>query len=236
MKNKNIYFDALILPKRIGFTLAEVLITLGIIGVLAAMTIPALITAYEKHQVVTKLQKAISVMNQAYKQSFDDVGEPSDTESAGMGSSAYFETYWAPYVKTAVICNTYSDCGYSTNTPFYQPGGKNDTIAVTNANARTAFYTMDGILYIAYTTSGSSQSDYTKYIIVDINGGRNPNKFGRDVFVLVRLDDGEGVQPYGNNLDLTDSSIKSKCISSNGWTCAEHIRRKGWTIDKDYPW
>ena len=53
-----------------GFTLAEILITLGIIGVVAAMTIPTLITNYQKKASVTKLQKAISILNQAYKLSF----------------------------------------------------------------------------------------------------------------------------------------------------------------------
>lgn len=43
--------------KKIAFTLAEVLITLGVIGVVAAMTIPTLITSYQKHVVETKLTK-----------------------------------------------------------------------------------------------------------------------------------------------------------------------------------
>lgn len=66
---------------KLGFTLAEVLITLGIIGVVAAMTIPTLISNHQKKQTVVKLQKAISVMNQAYKLSYDEVGEPSVTEA-----------------------------------------------------------------------------------------------------------------------------------------------------------
>ena len=43
--------------KRSGFTLAEVLITLGIIGVVAALTIPNLIAGYEKQVTISKLQK-----------------------------------------------------------------------------------------------------------------------------------------------------------------------------------
>ena len=38
-----------------GFTLAEVLITLGIIGVVAALTLPSLITNYRKKQTVAQL-------------------------------------------------------------------------------------------------------------------------------------------------------------------------------------
>ncbi|MDE6138465.1 MAG: type II secretion system GspH family protein [Candidatus Gastranaerophilales bacterium] len=50
-----------------GFTLAEVLITLGIIGVVAAITIPGLLTRSEQNVTVTKLERAISVLNKAYK-------------------------------------------------------------------------------------------------------------------------------------------------------------------------
>lgn len=50
-----------------GFTLAEVLITLGIIGVVAAMTIPNLMTAHKKRVIESKLKKAVSTINQAIK-------------------------------------------------------------------------------------------------------------------------------------------------------------------------
>lgn len=46
-----------------GFTLAEVLITLGIIGVVAAMTIPTLIANAQKHSAVTGLIEADSIIN-----------------------------------------------------------------------------------------------------------------------------------------------------------------------------
>ena len=46
---------------RKGFTLAEVLITLGIIGVVAAMTIPTLMAKFEKQQYVTQLKETYTV-------------------------------------------------------------------------------------------------------------------------------------------------------------------------------
>ena len=48
-----------------GFTLAEVLITLGIIGIVAAMTLPALVGKYQKKVTVTRLKKFYSTMQQA---------------------------------------------------------------------------------------------------------------------------------------------------------------------------
>lgn len=69
-----------------GFTLAEVLITLGIIGVVAAMTTPALMTNYQKRSFVSKLQKAISTINQAYMLSYNDLGDVTGTQAKEMGS------------------------------------------------------------------------------------------------------------------------------------------------------
>lgn len=57
-----------------GFTLSEVLITLGIIGVVAALTIPTLVANYRKKVVVSKVKKAYSTLQQAVKLSEADNG------------------------------------------------------------------------------------------------------------------------------------------------------------------
>lgn len=60
---------------RKGFTLAEVLVTLSIIGTVAAMTLPSLINKHRKVEVVTKLEKFYSVFNQAIKMSEAEYGD-----------------------------------------------------------------------------------------------------------------------------------------------------------------
>ena len=57
-----------------AFTLAEVLITLGIIGVIAAMTLPSLITNYKGHILYTQLQKSYSVMQNALQMMNNEEG------------------------------------------------------------------------------------------------------------------------------------------------------------------
>ena len=224
---------------RLGFTLAEVLITLGIIGVVAAITIPNLITNYQKHVTVTKLQKAISILNQAYKMSYDDVGEPSSSESFAMGSDTYFNKYWAPYIKTAIICKTYQQCGYKRINPWLRANHTVATVVVVANNERTTFYTSDGFLYIIFTSQGSGKpGTFVKnsQVYVDINGGEGPNIFGRDLFILTRVEkDGGGIQPSG--YELSSAIINNDCSKKgSGVYCAEKIRRAGWKIEKDYPW
>ena len=226
------------LKKKFAFTLAEVLITLGIIGIVAAMTIPTLIENYQKNQVVTKLQRAISVINQAYKLSYDDVGEPSVQDSFEMGPEQYFKTYWAPYLKVLTYCFGYAVCGYKKNYPFTYVDNSNMYAMVYDPTTRVSFLTADGFFYIVYTAnykSGSTTERQPYYmILVDINGSTGPNRAGRDVFLLTRTqEDGGGVQPYGYS--ALSQNVRKNCLST-GQTCADYIRRSGWKIGKDYPW
>ena len=64
--------------RKIAFTLAEVLITLGIIGVVAAMTLPSLIQNYHEKQRVTQLKKAYSVMQNAFLMAQEEYGDVTD--------------------------------------------------------------------------------------------------------------------------------------------------------------
>ncbi len=240
------HVDLLPTKVKFAFTLAEVLITLGIIGIVAAMTIPTLISNYQKKQTVTKLQKAISVLNQAYKLSFDDVGEPEDAFS--MGSDEYFKQYWSPYLKVSTICTMDSNyCGYNNNQPFVSLDGTNANVGLFVPNAsRISFLTPDGFLYIIYTGNYATQPDGTRKwqsfprVLVDINGPTGPNRQGRDVFWLLRTqNNGGGIQPVGYNERLgivqTDCSYDASG-SGAGSYCADYIRRSGWSINKDYPW
>lgn len=67
-----------------GFTLAEVLITLGIIGVVAAITIPSLISNYQKKSTVTQLKKTYATISNAIRLSEDENGELSGWEFEKM--------------------------------------------------------------------------------------------------------------------------------------------------------
>lgn len=97
--------------KKFGFTLAEVLITLGIIGVVAAMTIPNLLTKMDHNAKIAKLQKSISIMNQAMRMSIHDNGEYDGWDSS-LAPKPYVEQYFAPYLKIVTWCDTAQKCGY----------------------------------------------------------------------------------------------------------------------------
>ena len=227
---------------KFGFTLAEVLITLGIIGVVAAMTIPNLIQHYQQEATVNKLKKAISVLNQAYKLSFDDVGEPG-ADQLQITSTEYFNTYWAPYIKVSNFCSTYKVCGYNKFTPWTNANGTPNGWYIVEPRLRTSFVTPDGVAVVSLFSTWADD-DGGKFekkknvfeIIVDINAGEKPNRLGRDVFFLTRVtENGGGIRPYG--FEKSNDEIDKNCSKTGtGEYCAEKIRRAGWSIDKSYPW
>ena len=222
--------------KQPAFTLAEVLITLGIIGIVAAMTIPTLITNYQKKQTVTKLQKAISVVNQAYRLAYDDVGELSINDAFLISGKDYFNKYWAPYIKVLTYCDTPEKCGYKDNNFYRYPGTISGYNVVTTERNGITFFTADGFLYNVRVAEGDEQK--SGKIFVDINGSTKPNVFGKDVFLLDRkVEDEKGgvVVPFCS--DNTTEEVKKNCTTKGLRTCcAEMIKRAGWRIEKDYPW
>lgn len=89
---------------QIGFTLAEVLITLGIIGVVAAMTLPAITASYRKQEASARTKKFYTTMLQAIVMAENDFG-PAKDWVRGQNATETFMTYFAPYMKYQEIKN-----------------------------------------------------------------------------------------------------------------------------------
>ena len=77
--------------KYLGFTLAEVLITLGIIGVVAAITIPALINNYKAARLKSQFLKSYSTIQQVFKRMQDD--EISTDPKSYIDGSSYYKIF-----------------------------------------------------------------------------------------------------------------------------------------------
>lgn len=83
---------------KFGFTLAEVLITIGIIGVVAAITIPGLITNIQHRDYSAKLKKFYSTMKQAIISAEDDFGDVASWDKS-LDNKEFVQKYLGPYIK-----------------------------------------------------------------------------------------------------------------------------------------
>ena len=202
-----------------AFTLAEVLITLGIIGVVAALTLPALINNYEKSVVETRMQKFYTNINAALKLSIVENGDmvdwtfPQDYYDAD-GSEKFFNTYLKnnlQYLKTVPRVTT----SWPTN-----------GIEV-DLNDGSAFVLSD--TWITYYPNANKKL-----------------RSGVDSFIFIINKNGNSVVPHGYDLKLNESTIKlveDVSYSCNGKSrkafnrsCAAYIMQNGWKIPKYYPW
>ncbi len=225
-------------PRKAAFTLAEVLITLGIIGVVAAMTLPTLIANGNKQAAVTALKKNYNILNQALQLSQNDNGDYQYWENGfQMGAESYFAKYYEPYLKGIKKCTDY--CGYKEQYPWKNLSGKVFAWAVQIDNLRQPYVLADGTIIVVSVGSGiqnNEEYESNNYIIVDINGTKRPNTLGKDVFMFERTIS-KGIQPLGY-ADPEDS-MTVHCSKSNisiGDWCAAKIMKDNWEMKDDYPW
>lgn len=216
-----------------AITLAEILITLGIIGVVAALTIPNLITNYQKTQATSKLKKGYTNLAQAVRQSEIDNGS-NEYWDWGFGGALTprqsFDTYWAPYLKIAQYCSTSAECGYGTTTQYADLTG---TLGYNIAfpTARTTVVLADGSVLLVMSSSGGVS---LKDIYLDINGGKGPNRYGKDVFYFI-LDPNKGLMPYCHSCSINTVNINCQAGHSGSY-CTAKIMKDGWEMANDYPW
>ena len=95
-----------------GFTLAEVLVTLGIIGVVSAMTVPTLMQNHQRKTYVTQLHKVYNELNQAFQQFKNDNNALTLLE-AGLSDQTAVNNFLKTYFKTVTVCDTLEEpCVY----------------------------------------------------------------------------------------------------------------------------
>lgn len=222
-----------------AFTLAEVLITLGIIGVVAAITIPTVVAKYQKAQTVTVLKESYSILLQAMRLSQEENGSI-DSWNTALSGHDFFHKYLANYLKWQ---NEYTSSQLKKEAPRYCLNGRLYTGTLYTDNISSHFTLLNGSMI-------TSQIDGAGMIIgIDVNGFSKPNKVGRDNFMFY-LTPQYGLVPmggkgspeylsYGNqtrNDILQHQNLYSCNKNACGYWCSSVIISDNWNISDDYPW
>lgn len=215
-----------------GFTLAEILITLGIIGVVAAMTMPSLIANHRKKEVGTKLAKIYSAMNQAIKLSENDNGEKTEWElNFGTSSSptqdyngltAWYNKYLEKYLTVTQKGKTASG-----DLLLYFPDG-------TILKIERCIYDMQFYLNakaLSKPVLGKNSFEFRF----------NPILLNHQAGIKNKLEDllGKGFEPYTAEWDGTREDLFKNplygCKNTGGNFCTKLIQMSNWEIPDDYP-
>ena len=178
-----------------GFTLAEVLITLGIIGVVAALTAPALIQNAGNAKIGPTLQKVKSTIENANEQILYE-NEASNLYAVADNTSGYMEL-----LSEYISGSSYNSTSVSTSAGFDIPYKTYNGSTWSSFMVKVFSFSQSlDLLFLpsdpSYNAIGSFAGGY-KQLLVDINGSdTTPNTFGKDVFWFL-IDYNGTVIPYG---------------------------------------
>lgn len=168
-----------------GFTLAEVLITLGIIGIVAAMTIPVIQAKIEMKQHEVALKKIYSELSQAVSQMQNPdtwVDIPSTNDPTGVRDA--FDKV-LQYSKKDNCINIWGEIGYNNPASKYRNYKGTAPAYMHISNGSRAVVLKNG-MFMGFT-SGYRTTLNIHEIYVDTNGSKLPNMLGMDVHKFVLL-------------------------------------------------
>lgn len=207
--------------KKFGFTLAEVLIALSIVGVVSALTIPTLVSENQKKVQAAALSVAVSDFETAMRSmmEIEDVTELVDTRAwegvANNLSSSTSEDNIKEFVGD--ISDYIEFPSFDRNVANFYRGKtvydiNNNNIGTNNwaMTGKVVFSTNKNIVYMIGTgnvqnraitaeqalTNGVNLRNIVAFVTIDVNGSQPPNKFGRDIFYFELGDDGV-LYPFG---------------------------------------
>ena len=229
-----------------AFTMSEVLITLGIIGIVAAMTLPSLIGNYQKKQTVAQLKKFYSVMSQAINRAEIDYGDVKYWDFGKNNETIkFFNLYLRPYLN---IMKTYEVGEFPSDITYYCISGGSCT-SYGDVDGNPKFVLSDGTMIISTDFFVDATGKVPGInVLVDINGFKGPNRYGRDVFAFSIQHEKKFVPAgigYTSALDETgeydrdwimNGNSRGCSRNKNGFWCAALIMMDGWEIKDDYPW
>ncbi|MBR1754215.1 type II secretion system protein, partial [bacterium] len=213
---------SLLVPLR-GFTLAEVLITLGIIGVVAALAIPTLISNNNKRIVETRLAKFYSTMNQAVELSEVENGpkEKWDASSSFEHPCDWVDKYLKDYIKTTEIKPDEEVCVVA------YPDGS----LLSTSDARHFDFYPKAQNYENKENAQNGKDLFTFRFVPQESLSHNRWHYKK------------GFEPYkyawtGTENDLRDGSVAGYGCNNTGGNkiyCTAYIQYNNWKIPDDYP-
>jgi len=235
--------------KNKAFTLAEVLITLAIIGVIAAITIPSIIANHQKRTLETQFAKAYRTLSTAVQMAVAEHGEfdswdfKNDTYTSEE-QNALAQKYFLPYLNVVKFCPA-GEIGCFPDVMYKRKNG-NDFQNISKSPAPRAMLA-DGTNMVFITEFNYVDKKRRAYeFYIDINGFKKPNTTGYDLFSFLFFPQTGEFLPQNINIEgrfdeetgafvkRTAEEINADCLSSSnssGWSCGAKVIQDGFKMN-----
>ena len=216
-----------------GFTLAEVLITLGVIGIVAALTLPSVIDKYNEKVTIEKLTSAYSLLDNGFTQAISDYGTVDNWADQDNRLTFIYEKIMPKYFKVIKTCpsgKAAKNCNVENFTALggdmsgYMVGSNYQTFVLANGINIIFSPGVDRCLLqknlMNVADNGMRYGSYGQYcaqFFVDINGKQNPNRLGYDIFPFWLAKD--GVLPSGAQEEtIWCQTFEEMCKKKSGFS------------------
>ena len=228
-----------------GFTLAEVLIAMTIVGIISVLTVPSVMQNTFTKANIAKLQAVHAQVSQAVKQAMVDerINDLRDSEfvssTANQQQSLNID-FIEKYFNMSKSCTTVSDCFASTYKEIKNASLANSINYIKTDKAGYAILT-NGAAIALDLSSQMTSSTSKAHFVVDVNGKESPNIFGRDLFQFFIYPDGfvgvkEDTWTLDDDEDAADfnTQLTSKCTNSTdkpAAACFLLLQQNNWKAD-----
>jgi len=228
-----------------AFTLAEVLITLAIIGIIAAITIPSIVANHQKRTLETQFAKSYRTLQQVVNLA---VAEHGGIETWNWEDSMtyakqeeFVKKYFYPRLNIAKYCSVNSPGGCFPDLYYKRLDGSNWS-RFSNRIEPQAILADGSLIRFAFVVNGLQNSSRTMFIAVDINGAKKPNTIGLDYHEFIFLAKTGEFLPIGMvnetyNEEIggyerySKEEIYEGCNKDNPWQCSARIVVDGFKIN-----
>jgi len=172
--------------KNSGFTLAEVLITLAIIGVVAAITIPSIVANHQKRTLETQFTKAYRSIQQVVNLATAEHGGIETWEWSNLIDAETRDTltkkYFLPYLNYVKFCDSKNpDTGCFIDTIYKYLNGT-DATNISKYTTPKVLLADGSSIDFNYWQECLERNTQCLVMRIDINGHKKPNTYGRDLF------------------------------------------------------
>jgi prepilin-type N-terminal cleavage/methylation domain-containing protein len=211
-----------------GFTLAEVMIAMGVIGVIALVCIPTFIQFEQDRDIVISLKRDQSIIAQATKMAEAQNGDFENWELENLTEKDIFNQYYKNNLKVNKVCQNSGDCWEETSdfrgNNLVSGGSKygitgNSKFAIILPNGTNM--TLTKVKEIDEKFGINTKFANTIMFLVDVNGAKGPNAIGKDVFAFALGNQGQ-IIPAGEDND--SYNCRKNCdLDDDFWDCSAKV-------------
>ena len=223
--------------KKLAFSLTELIVTVAIIGVIASMTIPTMMTKINNARNTAVIKEDYAILQQVLRIAHHDgIITNYTTPDDRIETIKLFENHFLPHMRVMRKCYGEEDCWSDKVLKLngqigdaYQDNKGCGLGSITFHMFNGSSICMDDLYGTTITNEfGVESSNYIDLAFyIDVNGSwRKPNTYGKDIFIVIFNNNEQGrMLPAGN--DKTDEDVEKDCSAGGtGIYCLSYFMRK----------